>query len=168
MENWLFNDKIRFNSRYFQRILDFYLFHCPVDNQSVRGKNFSEFGWSGQKRFAKLKALMLSAASSELKDRYKSCNKNDIEDVIKKFGLNIQKPNLTEAVVFLSSEDRTVMGSLYRAIRHSLAHGSFTIMTYNKERYYLLENFDGYCKARLILKESTLLKWVSIVKEGYR
>lgn len=165
MEAWTFNDKITYGSRSFQKIIDFYLFHSPVESQTARGVLFRDFGWSDAS-FHTLKALMMDAASDQLRKRYKACKTNELEGCFEQFGLSVAKPDLIETAVFLADNDRTVMRSLYRAIRHAFAHGSFKFSTKNKVKYYYLENFDGYCKARLILREDTLLKWIDVIKAG--
>lgn len=167
MEDWTFNDRIKYGSKPFIKILDFYLYRCPTADQSVRSILFKEYGWAGVPAFAELKRLMLDAASPELKDRYKPCNKDALETMMIQLGLDEKKPKIIEGAVFLSTDGKTVMESLYRAIRHAFAHGSFYSCTRSKEKFYLLENFDGYCKARLVLKETTLLRWIDIVKNGY-
>lgn len=54
---------------------------------------------------------------------------------------------------------------MFYAIRCAFAHGSFAIHKYKKQNYYVLENKDnGALKARMILKEDTLLKWIEIVE----
>ena len=43
----MFREGIPLTSRKFHRILDFYLFHCPVDGTSVRATTFEQQGWKG-------------------------------------------------------------------------------------------------------------------------
>lgn len=38
----MFKEGIPLTSRKFHRILDFYLFHCPVDGTSVRATTFEQ------------------------------------------------------------------------------------------------------------------------------
>lgn len=41
----------------------------------------------------------------------------------------------------------------------------FDIHKYKKQTYYILENRDkGKLKARMILKEETLIKWINMVE----
>lgn len=54
--------------------------------------------------------------------------------------------------------------SLFYAIRCAFAHGLFNINSKNGEHYYILENRDREkLKARLILREETLLQWIKVV-----
>lgn len=81
--------------------------------------------------------------------------------------------NILREIAVHTINDRHCSGktdSLFYAIRCALAHGSFCIHKYreknkNREKYYLLENNDkGKLKARLIIKEDTLIKWIEIVE----
>ena len=54
---------------------------------------------------------------------------------------------------------------MFYAIRCAFAHGSFAIHKYKNQTYYVLENKDnGVLKARMVLKEETLIKWIEIVE----
>ena len=55
---------------------------------------------------------------------------------------------------------------LFRHIRNSFAHGRFTYIEKNKERYYILQDENNNCiSARMIVKQSTLKKWIEILDE---
>lgn len=151
-------------SRNFQKIIDFYLFCCPVLGRSHRGKTFEEYGWKGSTQFSQLKTKILSVASSSLKGNYHPCKKEELE---KNFKIVETVRPLNEYCVFLKSDEKSVMQSLFAAIRNAFAHGSFNVQTIKGEKVYFFANFDGYLKAELILLESTLLEWIEIVKIGY-
>ena len=68
--------------------------------------------------------------------------------------------------MFLKHEERTVLPSLFSAIRNAFAHGSFSIQTKKKIRVYYFENYDGYMKAKIALREETLLAWIRIIEAG--
>jgi len=57
-----FSTKIAYNNSNFQKIIDFYLFHCPTDGKSRRGVSFKTKGWIGSGRFGTLKSHMLKNA----------------------------------------------------------------------------------------------------------
>lgn len=55
--------------------------------------------------------------------------------------------------------------SLFYAIRCAFAYGSFAIHEYKNHTYYVLENNDsGTLKARMVLKEDTLIKWIELIE----
>lgn len=163
-----FDNKIPYSSNNFRRIVDFYLFCCPVDGTSFRSIPFSKYGWSGAIQFAQLKKRLLQAASNSLKDNYYPCKKDDLE--IKFQEIKKSKP-VEEYCVFLKNEEGTVMQSLFSAIRNAFAHGSFSIREYkhngDRVKMYFFSNFNKYLKAEIVLQESTLLEWIQIIKRGY-
>ena len=148
----------------FQKILNFYLFHCPTPDKSVRSKTFKQLGWSGASRFSQLKKKMLDAASNSLKTHYHPCKKEELEEYF--FMVSDVSP-IDEYCVFLKSDEKTIIQSLFSAIRNALAHGSFSVQTYAKERVYFFANHHKYLKAEIVLQEKTLLAWISILEKGY-
>ena len=65
-----FDGKVPLSNPSLQKIVQFFLFECPVNGVSCRGKKFKELGWSGNKSFAKLKKELLSVAGSTVKGNY--------------------------------------------------------------------------------------------------
>ena len=146
-----------------QKIIDFYLFNCPVSGKSVRGQSFKDFGWIGSSAFSKLKSKLLKSSTDSLKNNYFPCKKDELSTCYK----NVATVTPTnEYCVFLKHDEKQVMQSLFSAIRNSFAHGSFNVKTYKKQRVYFFANFDGYLKAELILQEQTLLSWIDIITNG--
>lgn len=159
-----FDNNISLNNKNFQEIIRFYLFECPVDKISHRGLKFSQYGWKGSPAFGKLKKEMLSVASSgNLKNNYHPCKKDEL--AFKFQEINNVFP-CDEYCVFLKQSEKTVMQSLYSAIRNAFAHGSFRVNTYENTRMYYLQNYKRYKKAEIVLRESTLLNWIKIIKNG--
>lgn len=158
-----FNNRIPFENRNFREILQFYLFECPVPGVSRRGESFYDLGWRGSGAFSKLKKEMLNLADSDLKEHYHPCKRNDLEENLKDCN-NLFPPS--EYCVFLKSDEKSVMQSLFKGLRNALAHGSFNVQSYNKEKFYFFENYDKYLKVRCVLKEKTLIKWRNLVISG--
>lgn len=163
-----FDNKIAMNNSNFQKILQFYLFRCPVEGTSFRGVSFSKHGWSGAKQFAKLKKSLLSSSSTDLASNYYPCKK---EELLDKFNKVSTISPVNEYCVFLKNEENTIMQSLFSAIRNAFAHGSFSVREYtfdgHKTKVYFLVNYKKYLKAEIVLQESTLLTWIKIVEDGY-
>ena len=77
-----------------------------------------------------------------------------------------------EYCIFLKHDEKTVMQSLFSAIRNSFAHGSLAIQSYkdgngNSVKIYFFCNYNEYLKAEIILQEQTLLNLIDIIKSGY-
>lgn len=146
------------------KIMNFYLFSCPVPGKSVRGISFAEYGFKGKKAFSALKREMLKSASISLDENYKPCKKEELGDAFYLIE-NVSPPN--EYCVFLKHDEKNITASLFVAIRNAFAHGSFNVKSYNGVRIFFFVNFDGYKKAQLVLQEKTLLAWIQIVEGGY-
>lgn len=159
-----FDNKIVLSNTNFQKILEFYLFQCPVDGTSQRGVTFKTHGWYGSTQFAQLKKRMLVAASDIFSSYYFPCTKEQLKEYYK----NVERAGpLDEYCVFLKNQENTILQSLFSAIRNAFAHGSFRVCSYNKTRVYFLANYNKYLKAEIVLREDTLLSWIDIVKSGY-
>ena len=163
-----FKNKIPFGNKATQQIMDFYLFQCPVNGTSFRGVTFEEYGWNGSVQFGQLKRKMLEESSPSLKKNYYPCLKAELEE---HFKLIKDVHPIDEYCVFLKNEEGTVMQSLFSAIRNAFAHGSFSVREYSvdnkKTKIYFFSNYNKYLKAEIVLQETTLLEWISIVKNGY-
>lgn len=152
------------SSKNLQKIINFYLLECPVPDRSFRGKTFSELGFNGRTAFGWLKQEMLHAADPSLRENYFPCQREAL-DATFQFVESVSPPH--EYCVFLQTSEKTIMQSLYSAIRNAFAHGSFNVKQYGKINIYFLVNFKGYKKAQIVLQEKTLLAWISILQHGY-
>ena len=159
-----FDKPQKISDKNFQKILDFYLFHCPTPDKSVRSKTFEQLGWKGSPQFSQLKKQLLASASKSLRSNYYPCKKDELEAYFKLVS-NIAP--IDEYCVFFMNEEKSVIQSLFSAIRNAFAHGSFSVQTYNKERIYFFSNYHKFLKAEIVLQEKTLLAWISILEKGY-
>ncbi len=155
-----FNEPTSISNVNLQKIIQFYLLECPVEGVSQRGKSFKDLGYVGSKAFGALKKKLLKAATESLSENYKPSTKDKLPENFK-ICEKVCYPD--EYCVFLATERKTVMRSLFSAIRNSFAHGSFNVKTYNKTRIYYFSNYKEYEKARIVLHESTLLSWIKII-----
>lgn len=157
-----FNRKVKFKNN-FEKIVIFYLFESPAEGK-WRGKTFKELGYYGGSSFKKLKQSMI-ASSKYLSKECVLFGKNEKEldiifsgsptDIIGKSSARF------EYIIVLKQENKEVY-SIYKAIRNSLAHGSFNQFNRGKVRYYYFENFDKYLKAKICLSEETLTSWIKL------
>lgn len=161
---WNFKKDYSFKDKNFSRIYRFYVIETPVSGTSYRGKTFKE----RKCNMKKLNSLM-KKETIFLKENWHVLAIKEIEKFCKEIGL-LDVVKYDSEIVIHSKNDKLCTGntdSLYYAIRCSFAHGSFDIRKYNSEKYYILENKDGgKIKARLILKETTLLKWIDLVEQS--
>lgn len=146
-----------------QKIIRFYLLECPVEGKSRRGKTFQEYGFRGSSSFSRLKAALLNSATTSLRKHYYPCKK---EELSASFELCDVLGYPDEYCVFLKSDEKSVVRSMFSAIRNALAHGSFNVNSYKGTRVYFFSNYKDYEKARIVLHETTLLSWISIITAG--
>ena len=146
------------------KIIDFYLFNCPVPGISQRGNKFADYGFCGSAKFSKLKSAMLDHATASLKENYRPCKKSELETAFQQME-KVSPPD--EYCAFIQSDEKTVIFSLFSAIRNAFAHGSFNVKAYRRVRIYFFVNHKNYTKAKIILHEDTLLAWIKLIQEGY-
>lgn len=147
------------SSRTIQGVLQFYLFECPAPGASRAAKDFASLGWNGT-YFSTLKAEMLHVAGNGF--AYLPCRKDELSAAL------LDRPaekTTAEYAIFLKNDERQVISSLFKAIRNAIAHGSFARYSHSKCIYYYFENEDRYVKARINVKEETLLSWARVIKE---
>lgn len=171
LSDWTaFNSRNVYTNRNFQRILNFFLFECPNKHMSVRSHPFHEQGWP-KKYFSVLQRRLRKAGDPEI-----AFHRVAIKNLFETLSLANQLAAVdctNELVIYHGSGESMV--TLFGAIRNAFAHGSYQIRTVNKVRYYCLENrtppsvtqpnyFDQEVRARIVLKETTLLRWIEIIQ----
>lgn len=168
MEWWKRGNTTLSNNKNFLRIVDFYLFNCPVDKKSktnqisVRNETFK-----GRKITDKtLRALLVDM--KRCIDYYETVNLHDnVQDKViaiessRKFSNND-----FQLAVFCENTDLGKTKTIYYTIRNALAHGAFSIKKSSKDNIYFFENkYNGIIKAQFRLNESTLIKWIELVNK---
>lgn len=163
---WKFDGDFSFADENFAKIYRFYVIETPVCDVSARGKTFKE----RQVNMVSLCAA-LKRETPFLKEKWLSKSKKEVEGVCKDNNIyrNFKLPN----EIVIHTENGIHCGgktdSLFYAIRCSLAHGSFAIHVCDGEKYYVLENMDkDILKARMIVKETSLLKWIEVIESQPR
>lgn len=152
----------------FLRIVDFYLFNCPVYNKvqisrvSVMGKTFEERHITGKRLTTLLKDMRNMVETFKLVD-----GKEDIENVLEAETKKLKyKSDAFQIVCFIENSDLGQTKTIFYSIRNALAHGAFSVKSIKKEKYYYFENRNrGKVKAQLKIKESTLLEWIKLVEK---
>jgi len=168
---WNVNSTIPYDNKNFQRILDFYLFKCPVTidgkrdkkpikkNVAQRAITFEEKRWTGNHLTALLRIMkgnivFEEVSTSELVEHL--CEKTEID--------SSQSDPHFEMIVYYPSVGKTK--SIFYSIRNAFAHGSFSVVQNNKEWVYYFESrTDKGLRARIRLKEKTLLSWIEQVEK---
>jgi len=171
---WLTNSVKHKNENYF-KILDFYVVNAICGELSCKGKTASELGW-GKQVWKKgiLKNLIFETICS--KEHFSDCifiakTNSDIRNGINNFSMDKHFHNLREEKIVVHKKyNLNQVESIFYHIRNSFAHGRFQIYSYKDELYYVFESgiikksIDKIeLKARMVIKEKTLLKWIEIL-----
>lgn len=173
-EWWDKKSQIPLNRDSFQQIIDFYLFRCPVEIEKGKKKNgtlsyekvskqaatLRQQGWTGGK-VNTLLATMKRTVSGHLE--YHRCT---AKDCVATKCLEIERNSALsdsefELVIITERNDMNLTSAVFYYIRNAFAHGSFSVIgTGASTTYYLESAKDGAVKARIRLREQTLLKWI--------
>ena len=156
------------HNKSFAKILNFYLFNCPVYNKdskkstSVRGKTFKD------RKIQKGELISLLNAMKGKIDYYEVVSSlRTVESSVKEYEKNNKNKQF---LIFKENQSLGKTQSIFYAIRNALAHGSFSTEMINNEKYYYFENKSNKCiEAQFELKENVLLEWIKLVnKKEYK
>lgn len=173
-EWWDKNKDFPLKDENFQRVLDFFLFHCPSEIEKVnkkkgtrtyskvskRAETLRTKGWTGG-YLNTLLASMKHTSSGQLE--YRTFNAAvEIEKEVKALEKDTSmRDKHFEMIVFMERSDMSKTSAIFYYIRNAFAHGSFSIVNANgKKVYYLESDKDGIVKAQIRLREETLLNWI--------
>ena len=165
----LFSENTFINSPDFQRIFFFFTIFTPCTDLSYRGKSLETYGWKDKKV---LKDFLIKQKSIEIQS---SNTYEELEAKLQESDLKNGFPedSISEKI-YIRVDDNELM-SIFRHLRNSFAHGRFNVIDSNGEQYFLFEDRSTRndkkkntypISARMILRESTLLKWIEIIEGG--
>ena len=156
MTQWTFKNKLNIDER-MKKIIQFYLFNTPVEGISARGSTFKELGWN-KKRLTPLLKKEIDFLSSN----WKITTVKEIKAKLKTLG-QLEKVKFEEMAIHINNKNSNI-DSFFYAVRCAIAHGSFSVRKHKGQAFYVLENKDkGKLKARIVIKESTLIYIMKIV-----
>ena len=174
LRDWtVYNSRIVHSNRNFTTIFDFFHTNCPVSNISVRSNPLSE-NWTARQHTT-LKLRLENAGNPKI-PLYK-VPLNELYTKLENMNQLGEVDCRSEFAIY--NENEYGFLNLFVSIRNAFAHGSYQIKTYERERYYCFENrkppkfkggdyYQQEIRSRMVLKESTLLRWIDIIKAGYQ
>lgn len=165
----------KFNDTELFRIVTFFVFHSPYQGLSAMGCSLLDYGWTApwKKPYWLNRQLRQAASNYELLyavDRY---DKMDV--ALEKAHLKDDFPSdfSTERICFYNGRNVSQFLNVFYHLRNSFAHGRLNMMDINGECIFVFEDVvprgnDDKLKvsARMILRKSTLLKWINIIESG--
>lgn len=164
----------KFNNAELFRIVTFFVFHSPCQGLSAMGCSLAEYGWATpwEKPYWLNKQLRQAASNYNLLYPVKRYDETDI--ALEKANLKDNFPSdlNTERVCFYNGCKNQFLSVFYH-LRNSFAHGRLNMMDINGECVFVFEDVvpkknadDLKVSARMILRKSTLLKWIDIIESG--
>lgn len=179
---WIVPEK--FNDWELFRIVVFFVFHSPCvgttdssGGPSAMGKPLAEYGWSekwGNYRTQGTLNNILRNASSDFSFLYSATGNNDMLQACQKANLCDEFPqNIDIERAAISISDKNQFLSLFRHIRNAFSHGRINMHeTTDGDLMFIFEDVgrkksEGVpISARMVLRKSTLLRWIEIIEAG--
>jgi len=167
----------RFNNPELFKIVIFFVFHSPCKDSSAMRRSLQEYGWSDKPWFKpeelKFKLLKCIGSFNETPRKqilFSANNADEMDEKLKSADLLDNFPsNLDyERVAFVNSKENQFM-SVFAHIRNSLAHGRLNMreIPETNDFFFIMEDVNraGSVTSRMILKKSTLLKWIDLIEK---
>lgn len=170
--NWIapnsFEDKDLF------RIVIFFVFHSPCENLSSMRRTLAEYGWSApwKKPYYLNKQLRQVASNYEL--LFSAKGYNEMDAALEKADLKENFPcNFSHERICIYDNQGNQFLSVFYHLRNAFAHCRLNMVDVAGECVFILEdvqpnkNSDQLkVSARMILRKSTLLKWIDLIENG--
>ena len=145
-----------FETSNFNRIVNFYVFSCPVKNKNGKvccnAMTFEQLGYSRQSLIKLLKFI-----------KTKLNNRVCFEEILSLHpDLNLKNKNY-EIISCVEKKEIGKTKTIFYLIRNAFAHGQFDLIS---KTYILSPSKNGKPKGFIRLKEKTLLEIIEVVKGG--
>ena len=162
----------QFDDKELYKIVIFYVFHSPCPQISSMGRTLEEYGWSApwRKPFYLNKHLRKSSTNFNL--IYSADSYNNLGKALKKANLldNFPSDLHTERICIYDKKKNQFLRVFYH-LRNAFAHCRLNMVDVDGECVFILEDVvtskgKNKLSARMILRKSTLLKWIDIIESG--
>lgn len=170
--NWIAPEQ--FNDSDLFRIVVFFVFHSPCSEQSFMCRTLKEYGWSApwKKPYWLNRQLKQAASNYELIFSAKGYDEMDI--ALNMAELKDDFPSdLTRERICIYDNQRNQFMSMFYHLRNAFAHCRLNMVDVNGECVFVIEDVQPNKKedqvkvsARMILRKSTLLKWIDLIEGG--
>lgn len=164
----------RFADNELFRIVTFFVFHSPCAELSSMCRSLEEYGWATpwKKPFHLNKQLKQAATNQQL--LFSAQNYDALETALDKANLKDNFPSdfLTERICIYNNMNNQFL-SVFFHLRNAFAHCRLNMVDVDGECVFILEDMihekkHNRCKlsARMILRKSTLLRWIDLIEGG--
>lgn len=172
--NWIAPDS--FEDKDLFKIVIFFLFHSPCENLSSMRKTLAEYGWTApwKKPYYLNKQLRQVASNYEL--LFSAKGYNEIDAALEKADLKENFPcNFSHERICIYDNQGNQFLSVFYHLRNAFAHYRLNMVDIDGECVFILEDVQPKrnsnqlkVSARMILRKSTLLKWINLIENGER
>lgn len=160
-------------------LLRFFVVETPAPGLSNRSVSVSEYGWDAPWRKPQYLNKKLKAASSNKSLYWSAAAVGDMEQALRNADLfdcaGIESKPFESAVFYDAKSNQTI--SLFYHLRNGFAHGRFCAFKSKGDIWFAIEDVAGKRKddpagdikrltARILIKNSTLCKWMKLIKAG--
>ena len=167
----------KFNKRELEilkEILPFYIINTLHESYSYRSIGVSEYGWPLNIWNTRvLKDQLFHVANLTLNHNlFVVDTLSDMSNFCMRahFGDDFYQYKDQERIVVYDNHTNIVL-SIFKHIRNALAHGRFVMYPMGDDYMFAMESVDNHkealvLKARMILRASTLINWMNIIRTG--
>lgn len=164
----------QFNDYDLFKIVIFFVFHSPCKNLSSMGKSLSEYGWNTPWKKPYYLNKQLRQVASNYNILFSADEYNKMDTVLEKADLKDSFPSdFSHERICIYDNQKNQFLSVFYHIRNAFAHCRLNMVDVNGECVFILEdvvknkNSDKLkVSARMILRKSTLLKWIDLIENG--
>ena len=160
-----------------KKIIIFYVINTPCIYESSSGICVSEYGWGNDVwRKGKLKKALFSVAGLERGATFCTTNKlPELKSLFEKQDMKkgfYKNRSVEKIVMHISPKYKNEILSIFLHIRNAFAHGRLAMYEHEpNDIMFVLEdgvkrNGEFHVRSRMIIKKSTLLKWIDIIQAG--
>lgn len=165
-----------FNDQDLFKIIIFFVFHSPCSNLSSMGKTLDEYGWSAPWRKPYYLNKQLRQASLYELVVYSAKGYNEMDVALEKADLKETFPSdfSRERICIYDNQGNQFLSVFYH-IRNAFAHCRLNMVDVDGDCVFIFEDVQPKknsnqlkVSARMILRKSTLLKWIDLIENGAR
>lgn len=157
-------------------LIMFFVINTPCTDLSSSSIDLSDYGWSKDIwKNDKLKNALFRVAEIERESTFVVAHRtNEMKSACEKTSLkkNFHRNRDKERIAIFKGRYNEFLSICYH-IRNSFAHGRLAMYDYEngKDIMFVLEdgvkkNGEFQVRSRMVLKKSTLIKWMQILKSG--
>ena len=165
-----------FNDQDLFKIVIFFVFHSPCSNLSSMGKTLDEYGWSAPWRKPYYLNKQLRQTSLYELVVYSAKGYNEMDVALEKADLKETFPSdfSRERICIYDNQGNQFLSVFYH-IRNAFAHCRLNMVDVDGDCVFIFEDVQPKknsnqlkVSARMILRKSTLLKWIDLIENGAR